>query len=325
MVTTIESDLSRRFLSRDRLGALQSALDAGYVLPSEWYMDPDLYERECELVLRKGWHYACHIDEIGTKFALDVAGAPIVIVRDAPNKIRGFMKDAPHLPIQVQQWGPMIWVNLDLGAPNFDNYANNLRALVAENGMNLDDFRYSYARDWPIQSNWKVYLDNSCECYHCPTCHPQVNKAMEMDVDKQGFFAHRNWITHIIPIKPFADYRKESAGLLYHFHWIFPMTFGQYSEERRGFDIGSARSISVDHIELKNVFFVRKDMSKEEEEMRRLRQRESTVVAEDVAICERVQEAHATRIAPTGRILPSSEWFILHFQQRILDMMAEQK
>jgi phenylpropionate dioxygenase-like ring-hydroxylating dioxygenase large terminal subunit len=325
MMTTIESDLSRRFVSRERINALQAALEAGYTLPSEWYMGRDLYERECALVLRKGWHYACHSEEIRDQFAHEIAGAPIMLVRDARNTIRGFMKDAPHLPIQVQQWGPMVWVNPDLAAPNFDDWAQNLRALVADNGMDLDNFRYSYERVWQIKANWKVYLDNSCECYHCPTCHPQVNKAMEMDVDKQGFFAHRNWITHIIPIKPFAGYRSEAAGLLYHFHWIFPMTFVQYTEERRGFDIGSARSLAVDHIELKNVFFVPKDMSKEEEEMRRIRQGESTVVAEDVAICERVQEAHATGIAPTGRILPSSEWFILHFQQRILDMMAEQQ
>jgi len=323
MAATTAPDISSGFLSRESFNALRTALDAGYTLPSDWYMDRDLYERECALVLRRSWHYACHAGEIGYRFEHDVAGAPVVIVRDAPGTIRGFMKDAPNQPIQVQQWGPMIWVNPDSGAPIFDDWASNLRSLVADNGMDLDDFRYSYERTWRFKANWKVYLDNSCECYHCPTCHPQVNKAMEMDVEKQGFFAHRNWITHIIPIRAAADYRREAAGLLYHFHWIFPMTFVQYTEERRGFDIGSARPLSVDEIELKNIFFVRQDMKEEEEKRRRIHQQESNVVAEDVAICERVQEAHATGMAPTGRILPSSEWFILHFQQRILDMMAD--
>lgn len=318
------SDAAARPISHESLKNLQAALETGYTLPSDWYMDRSLYERECALVLRRGWHYACHIDELGEPFSHEIAGAAIVLTRDTANTIHGFIKHAPRAPIQVQQWGPMVWVNLDCAAPSFDDWACNLRGLVSDNGMNLDDFRYSYERTWRIRANWKVYLDNSCECYHCPTCHPQVNRAMEMDVDKQGFFAHRNWITHIIPIRPAADYRSEAAGLLYHFHWVFPMTFLQYTEERRGFDIGSARPLSVDLIELKNVFFVRKDMQKDEEERRRQRQRESNVVAEDVAICERVQEAHETGFAPTGRILPSSEWFILHFQQRILEMMSEQ-
>lgn len=321
MTTTIEPARLPQVPSRARIAELQAALDAGYTLPSAWYMDRELYAHECERVLRRSWHYVCHEAEVGDAFAHEIAGAAIVLRRERDGVVRGHSKQAQR-PIRVEQWGPMIWANPDPAAPCFDDWAFNLRALVADNGMNLDDFRYSYERVWRFKANWKVYLDNSCECYHCPTCHPQVNKAMEMDVDKQDFFAHRNWITHVIPIRPSAGYRSESAGLLYHFHWIFPMTFLQYTQERRGFDIGSARPLAPDRVELRNVFFVRKDMAKDEEEARRRRQAESNVVAEDVAICERVQEAHATGIAPTGRILPSSEWFITHFQRRILEMMA---
>jgi len=38
----------------------------------------------------------------------------------------------------------MIWINPDSGAPIFDDWASNLRSLVTDNGMDLDDFRYSY-------------------------------------------------------------------------------------------------------------------------------------------------------------------------------------
>ena len=49
-----------------------------------------------------------------------------------------------------------------------------------------------------IDANWKVFQDNTIECYHCPTTHPELAGALEMKPDAAGDRASvgRYWIHH---------------------------------------------------------------------------------------------------------------------------------
>jgi phenylpropionate dioxygenase-like ring-hydroxylating dioxygenase large terminal subunit len=68
-------------------------------LPYSWYRDPAQHDRELELVFRRDWHYAGHLGELqgpGSLFATEVAGLPVVVVRDLDRELRGFLNVCRH-------------------------------------------------------------------------------------------------------------------------------------------------------------------------------------------------------------------------------------
>ncbi len=78
---------------------LLDANDAGSYLPSEWYADPEIFERERRHVLQRSWHFAAHTGQlsgVGDRALCEIAGVPVVLVRDAEGEIRGFLNICRH-------------------------------------------------------------------------------------------------------------------------------------------------------------------------------------------------------------------------------------
>ena len=68
-------------------------------LPASWYGDPDVHERERHAVFRREWQVlgaAEHLAEAGTYLAGDIAGWPVVVVRDGEDGLRGFHNVCRH-------------------------------------------------------------------------------------------------------------------------------------------------------------------------------------------------------------------------------------
>ncbi len=231
-------------------------------------------------------------------------------------------------PVQTAVWGPTVWVNIDLGAPEFSSWTAGLPELTSEQGLDVTDHRFGFEMTWTIKANWKVFLDNAIECYHCPTCHPDLSRVLEMDPTRQHMaLGGRFWSNHSIPFRPVplgdrqriappADERRT-----YYFNWIFPTTYFQHAGW--GFDIGTVDVRGVDEIGFRSLTFVPTGTSDADVEALRQRYAVNPTVDEDVAICERVQHAHATGVAAPGRLLPSSEWLLSHYQRVVVEMVAE--
>lgn len=217
------------------------------------------------------------------------------------------------VPVRTHVWGPTVWVSPDLEAPRFEEWTSGLGELVSSHGVDVHSHRFAYERTFDIRANWKVFLDNAIECYHCPTCHSQLSSVLVMNPHRQKMtVGNRYWSTYQIP---FRDEDRQ-----YYFHWIFPTTYLQYAGS--GFDIGSIEVIDVDRIRFRSLTFVPEDMPEKEVREKEERLDQDPTIGEDVAICERVQKAHEVGIAPPGQLLPGSEGNVLHFERTIIEMMA---
>lgn len=76
-----------------------AALAAGYTLPTTWYTDAVYYAREQEAIFRRAWQYvglAEQVAQAGDFFTTQVAGVPLVIVRDAAGTVRAFVNVCRH-------------------------------------------------------------------------------------------------------------------------------------------------------------------------------------------------------------------------------------
>lgn len=99
-------------------------------------------------------------------------------------------------PVSVAEWGHAVWVNPDPSAVPF--LEAHPRLVEAADSLGIDHVdlnRYQpYGRSVTHQaSNWKLWLDNGTECYHCPLVHRESFGAAYDTAD--GFTDWATWDT----------------------------------------------------------------------------------------------------------------------------------
>lgn len=68
-------------------------------LDASWYLDPAIYDLEMERIFARTWQVAARLDQLakpGDYVAADVAGEPIVVVRDGQNELKAYFNVCPH-------------------------------------------------------------------------------------------------------------------------------------------------------------------------------------------------------------------------------------
>jgi phenylpropionate dioxygenase-like ring-hydroxylating dioxygenase large terminal subunit len=297
-------------LVRDLEGAIR-----GFVNICRHRAHPVVMDDQCRNTLQCHYH--------GWTYDLDGS------LRNAPrSKEEPAFDPAPLglVPIQVHVWGPMVWVNLSQGAPAFDDYTEGLKALLQSRGCRVEDHELAFGHEWIVDCNWKVLLDNSIECYHCPTAHPELSRALVMDPEKQELvIGGRNWIYHLIPFRDGVPdgitlQRDANGELTYFFNYVFPAAYVQYTG--KGFDVGSVQAIAVDKVRWRHLAFLPKDTPAEVRAAGQRALAQEPTITQDVAICGRVQAAHESGFAPPGNLLPRSEHLLTHYYKRIVELVT---
>ncbi len=85
--------------------------------------------------------------------------------------------------IAVDQWGPFLFVNAASARAPLADQLGELPALTAEVGVDFARCAFRERQLAVYPGNWKNYLDNSFECYHCPTAHPGLSAVYDMSPD----------------------------------------------------------------------------------------------------------------------------------------------
>lgn len=233
------------------------------------------------------------------------------------------------VPIQTHVWGPMVWANLDLAAAPFESWIEGMPAFMSERGLDVAEHAYGFDHTWDIPCNWKVFQDNTIECYHCPTTHPELASVLEMKPELQVFgVGGRNWIHHTIPFRAhfngsLTTRKVEGRPFNYYYHWIFPTTYLQYSG--KGFDIGALDIVAVDKIRFRHIAFMPIGTPQAQLDQGARQIAADPTIAQDVDLCTRVQAGHDSGMAPSNRVFPEPEFLLSHFQHVIVDMVAGER
>ena len=127
-------------------------------------------------------------------------------------------------PVRVETWGPFVFVNLD---PDAAPLAATLGVILDETAhIPLAEMRPVERRDYVIDCNWKVYIDNYLEGYHLPIAHPGLYR--ELDYENYKVETHRYHSRQLAPLRPvtgsgagrrYAEVRPDEEVLYY---WVFP-------------------------------------------------------------------------------------------------------
>jgi choline monooxygenase len=221
---------------------------------------------------------------------------------------------------QVETWGPFLFVNLDTAAAPLSEVLGDIPREIAAIGCRFDDLRYAYRRDYTIECNWKVYIDNYLEGYHLPAAHPSLFR--ELDYAQYRVETFRYYSSQIAPIRA-GDagerryrYADSSRSALY--YWIFPnFMLNVYPDNVSSnliLPLGPDRTLTVfewyayagGEVEQATI-----DFSDE-------------IQQEDIRICESVQRGLRSRYYNQGRFSVKRENGVHHFHGLLAEFLRDE-
>lgn len=139
---------------------------------------------------------------------------------------RNFCVDDLKLrPIRVEVWEGQVFVNLSLDAEPLLSALGDLPEQAAK--YKFAEMRLAGRRDYHMQCNWKVYIDNYLEGYHLPSVHPSLNR--ELDYNSYATTLFERHSLQASPIRGPENestvqrrYKQASGDAAAEYFWIFP-------------------------------------------------------------------------------------------------------
>ncbi len=229
--------------------------------------------------------------------------------------------------VRVEAWGPWIFVNLEpAAAPLSANYGAIAEEIAAA-GFNLDQMRLIERRDYLIECNWKVYVDNYLEGYHLPIAHPGLFR--ELDYDQYRVDTFRHYSKQYAPIRDVAsgdtrDRRYARSGdaeedALY--YWIFPNVMLNVYLDNTSINI----IIPVGHDKTLTIFewyFEAPGTGAGWESMQQIIAFSDEIQQEDIELCEWVQRGLRSKAYDRGRFSALRENGVHHFQSLVHEYLT---
>jgi len=332
----------------------QAPLDEAYALDGAYYLGADRLNAEREHILAPAWQIvapASLVAQTGDHIVREIGGKPVIILRNESGELKGFfnvcqhragplarcdgkgakrlrclyhgwiynldgalrvapeMQDAKNFnrddiqlaPIDVREWNGLIFARAGQG-DEFETVMAGMDERLGRCG--LDAMVHLHGRIYEVACNWKVYIDNYLEGYHVPSVHPGLNQLIDMndyEIDLlPGGSVQRSPVSD--------DSGPYAAGDALYVH-IFPNTMLNILPGR----LQTNRVVpdGPDHCRVEFDFYYApgfESRAKADDAF------SDTVQDEDRLICEEVQRGLASGAYNPGRLSPSQESALWHWQ-----------
>ena len=362
-------------------------IECAFTLASRFYTDPTVLEIEKEKIFRRSWQMVgttmqpCGemngvkktISDPESYFTAEIAGEPVLIIRDKQGTLRAFSNVCRHragpialgsgcknvmrcqyhgwtytldgrligtpdvdgveffdrstmgmVPLRLDIWGDLIFVN-------FDGKAEPLSTVLGEipnqaRGFDFEGLRLAERRDYVIDCNWKVYVDNYLEGYHIPIAHPGLMK--EIDYAQYRTDTYRFYSQQFAPIRAMKPedtgerfYAPGTTGLkeaLY--FWVFPnLMLNIYPD-----NLSTNLIVPLSHDKTLTVFewfFHETDSLEIKARIARAVAFSDEVQQEDILLCENVQKGLRSSTYDRGRYSVKRENGVHHFHMVLREFL----
>ncbi|MDQ3585645.1 MAG: Rieske 2Fe-2S domain-containing protein [Acidobacteriota bacterium] len=255
-----------------------------------------------------GWTYALDGRLVGTP---EFAG------------VECWSKEANGLPeFEVETWGGLVFVKIDSGEPTLAEMLEDLpsRATVARESERM---KLAARKDWFIDCNWKVYVDNYLEGYHIPVVHPSLNR--ELDYSRYRTETAAYYSLQHSPIKRAERLRVDETAAQNEaqFFWVFPnLMLNVYPDNYSTnliIPLGPERTLTVF-----DWFFHEPERDDVQEKLARTIEFSDEIQLEDIRICEAVQRGLRSRTYERGRYSVKRENGTHHFHGLLAEFLARE-
>src|SRR5690625_4169266 len=90
------------------ISQLVAARQPGHMLPADFYLRPDVFEADLDILFRREWLFvgvAADVPEPGDAFTVEIASSSVIIVRDDDEVIRAFHNICRHRASRLLEAG----------------------------------------------------------------------------------------------------------------------------------------------------------------------------------------------------------------------------
>ncbi|MEM7547922.1 MAG: aromatic ring-hydroxylating dioxygenase subunit alpha [Pseudomonadota bacterium] len=135
--------------------------------------------------------------------------------------------------LRLETWGPMIFVSPDQDALPLAEHFPEFPAIAADRDFDLDPDAYSFHRRYEstARANWKIWYDNTLECFHCPHVHgASFNDAYAVDPDDYECLIRDRVVSYYFPPKPQRAANQLQVTWNKHLH-LYPGFFATQQDD----------------------------------------------------------------------------------------------
>jgi len=218
-------------------------------------------------------------------------------------------------PLRCEMWEQFIFINFDIQAPPLSAFLENIPQQVA--GFEFKGIELAERRDYYVNCNWKVYVDNYLEGYHIPIVHPGLMK--EIDYPRYRTEVFRYASQQLGPVKEVKPgdtgerlYSPGSGSKEALYFWIFPNLMVNIYPDNIQINVivplGHDRTLTIFEW-----YFHDAHSEKVKERVRKAIAFGETVQQEDIHICEAVQRGLQSSTYDRGRYSVKRENGVHHF------------
>ena len=361
-------------------------IECAQTLASRFYTDPGILEIERSKIFRRTWQLVgtlaqdCGevngvkrtIADAETFFTAELAGEPIVIVRDKEKTLRAFSNVCRHragpiaqgsgcknvlrcgyhgwtytldgrligtpdvegveffdrstmgmVPLRVETWQQFIFVNFDLQAEPLAAFLGEIPSQAR--GFQFDGLQMVERRDYVIDCNWKVYVDNYLEGYHIPIAHPGLMREIDYAQYRTDTFRYNS--QQFAPIRAMksgdAGERLYAPGTglqeaLY--FWVFPNLMVNIYPD----NVSTNLILPISQEKTLTIFewfFHDGSSPKTKERVKKAVEFSDEVQREDIGLCESVQRGLRSSTYDRGRYSVRRENGVHHFHMLLREFL----
>jgi choline monooxygenase len=266
----------------------------------------------CKHVLNCGYH--------GWTYSLDgrLIGTPEIDgVAFFDRSTRGMV------PLRLETWEQFIFINFDAEAPPLAELLGNIP--IQSKDFQFKGLALIERRDYIVNCNWKVYVDNYLDAYHIPVVHPGLMK--EIDYPRYRTETFRYYSQQLGPVKALKlgdnGERVYPPGIglkeaLY--FWIFPNLMLNFYPD----NIQTNVIVPLAHDKTLTIFewyFHDAHSEKVRERARKAIEFSEVVQQEDINICEAVQRGLNSALYDRGRYSVKRENGVHHFHMLLSEYL----
>jgi phenylpropionate dioxygenase-like ring-hydroxylating dioxygenase large terminal subunit len=224
--------------------------------------------------------------------------------------------------LQLDTWGPLVFVNPDADAPPFTEFLGDLPERIRAAGIELEALRFVQRSESELECNWKISAENFLECYHCSVAHPGFSAVMDVSPDSYLLEIEGGRMTQHSPPRPEPRGAYDPSGQVERgqFHLLFPGTVINVMPGRPNFSIGPILPLTPERTHRFIDYFVAEDA--DEAWIEESLAFDAQVGAEDRVLVERVQAGVRVGLIDEGRLMPESERLVAHFQSLAVEALA---
>jgi len=212
--------------------------------------------------------------------------------------------------IEVGVWEQFVFVRIDDASSNIslESFLSDVQSRLTTAGVKSMSHRVR--RDYTIECNWKVYVDNYLEGYHIPIVHPSLMR--ELDYTRYRTITSRYSSLQDAPIRsgndPGRRYNRSETQNEALYFWIFPnLMLNVYPDNLSTnliVPLSAERTLTIFEW-----YFGAADKEKEEETLRL----SDEIQQEDIRVCEAVQRGLNSVSYNRGRYSVKRENGLHHF------------